>query len=117
VVDAVQTCYTAVSARYRTAPVRMSRWERCDRIHSPSDRELITSRRRRSGPIASECASRYPFVEPSELFWLSLYNPAPAAPRQTHFWSDYQNYVVAVSQLQTRTFLNAFTIGTELKRS
>ncbi len=56
-----------------------------------------------------------PFVEPSDSSWRGFYNPAPGGAEATQFWSDYQNYVVAVSQIANTYNVDAFTIGTELK--
>ena len=55
-----------------------------------------------------------PFVEPSgSSNWRGTYDPAGTAA--TTFWSDYQNYMVAVAQIAQAHNVDAMTIGTELK--
>jgi hypothetical protein len=55
-----------------------------------------------------------PFVEPAGFpAWRGTYNPSGAAA--TQFWSDYQNYLVAVAQIAENHGVEAMTVGTELK--
>jgi len=56
-----------------------------------------------------------PFVEPSDSSWRGFYNPAPGSAESNQFWTDYQNYIVAVSQIANTYNVDALTVGTELK--
>ncbi len=56
-----------------------------------------------------------PFVEPSNGTWRGTYNPTPGSAEANQFWSDYQNYIVAVAQIANTYNVDAMTIGTELK--
>jgi hypothetical protein len=56
-----------------------------------------------------------PFVEPSDGSWRGFYNPTPGSAEANQFWSDYQNYLVAVAQIANTYNVDAMTVGTELK--
>lgn len=57
-----------------------------------------------------------PFVEPENFStWRGFYNPTAGSASSNQFWSDYQNYLVAVAQIASNNNIDAMTIGTEMK--
>src|SRR3954466_11909526 len=57
-----------------------------------------------------------PFVEPQNFSqWRGTYNPTAGSASSNQFWSDYQNYLVAVAQIAKNNNIDAMTIGTEMK--
>jgi Glycoside Hydrolase Family 113 len=57
-----------------------------------------------------------PFVEPQGFStWRGFWNPTAGSAVSNQFWSDYQNYLVAVAQIARNNNVDVMTIGTEMK--
>ncbi len=47
--------------------------------------------------------------------WRGCWNPTAGSAVSNQFWSDYQNYMVAVAQIAANNHVDAMTVGTEYK--
>ncbi|MFO0788160.1 MAG: hypothetical protein U0805_01805 [Pirellulales bacterium] len=52
---------------------------------------------------------------PSGCTWRGCWNPTAGSAVSNQFWSDYQNYLVAVAQIAANNNVDAMTVGTEYK--
>jgi hypothetical protein len=52
---------------------------------------------------------------PGGCTWRGCWNPTAGSAISNQFWSDYQNYMVAVAQIAETHHVDAMTIGTEYK--
>jgi hypothetical protein len=50
---------------------------------------------------------------PGGCTWRGCWNPAAGSAVANQFWSDYQNYLVAVAQIAANHSVDAMTVGTE----
>lgn len=52
---------------------------------------------------------------PNGCTWRGCWNPTAGGAVSNQFWSDYQNYMVAVAQIAANNNVDAMTVGTEYK--
>ena len=67
------------------------------------------------GPGTADDVYFAPLPSAGGCTWRGCWNPTAGSAVANQFWTDYQNYMVAVAQIAQTNNVNAMTIGTENK--